>query len=74
VISTGGFGLIDGTWVRLPFRGWYVVGGMDMENNGAMPDIVVPQTPEDESANAPHGYDRQLRVATEDLMSRLVGG
>lgn len=67
VISTGGWSLIDGTWVRLPFRGWYVVGGMDMENNGAVPDIIVPQTPEAESAND----DQQLRAAVDDLMKRL---
>jgi tricorn protease len=38
-----------------------------MELNGAMPDIVVPQTPEDETA----GRDRQLEVAVEDLLKRL---
>ncbi len=67
VISTGGTTLIDGTLVRLPFRGWYVIGGVDMENNGAIPDIVVPQTPEAESA----GSDEQLRAAVEDLLKRL---
>ncbi|MCA9305829.1 MAG: PD40 domain-containing protein [Phycisphaerales bacterium] len=67
VISTGGTTLIDGTWVRIPFRGWYLPDGTDMENHGAMPDVVVPQTPEDESA----GYDRQLRAAVDDLLQRL---
>ncbi len=67
VISTGGTSLVDDTYVRLPFRGWYLLDGTDMENNGAMPDIVVPQTPEDETAD----FDRQLKAATEDLMSRL---
>jgi tricorn protease len=67
VISTGGWSLIDGTFVRLPFRGWYVVGGTDMENHGAVPDIIVPQTPEAESAND----DQQLRTAVDDLMKRI---
>jgi tricorn protease len=67
VISTGGTSLIDGTFFRLPFRGWYVVGGMDMENNGAMPDIVVPQTPEAESRED----DEQLRAAVNDLLDRI---
>lgn len=71
VISTGGFRLVDGTWVRLPFRGWYVMDGTDMENNGAMPDIVVPQTPADESSEEPYGRDRQLEAAVEDLLERL---
>ena len=67
VISTGGTSLVDGTSIRLPFRGWYLLDGTDMENNGAMPDLVVPQTPEDESS----GTDAQLQVAIEDLMKRL---
>jgi len=67
VISTGGTTLLDGTSVRLPFRGWYLPDGTDMENNGAMPDIVVPQTPEDES----RGHDAQLKAAVDDLVARL---
>jgi tricorn protease len=67
VISTGGFSLIDGTFVRLPFRGWYLNDGTDMENHGAVPDIIVPQTPEAEAG----GEDEQLRTAVEDLLGRL---
>ena len=67
VISTGGTSLIDGTTVRLPFRGWYLLDGTDMENNGAMPDLVVLQTPEDESRN----FDAQLKAAVDDLLSRM---
>jgi tricorn protease len=67
VISTGGWSLIDGTFVRLPFRGWYVLDGTDMENHGAVPDVIVPQTPEAESREE----DQQLRAATEDLLERL---
>lgn len=67
VISTGGTNLIDGTLVRLPFRGWYLLDGTDMENHGAVPDILVPQTPEAESANE----DEQLRAAVDDLLSRI---
>jgi tricorn protease len=67
VISTGGTSLVDGTSIRLPFRGWYLLDGTDMENNGAIPDLIVPQTPEDESS----GTDTQLEVAIEDLMKRL---
>jgi len=69
VISTGGFGLVDGSFVRLPFRGWYVMDGTnrDMENNGAVPHIRVPKTPQDEAA----GRDAQLNAAVEDLLQRL---
>ncbi|UCD74743.1 MAG: PD40 domain-containing protein [Phycisphaerales bacterium] len=67
VISTGGWSLIDGTFVRLPFRGWFLNDGTNMELNGAMPDLVVPQTPEAETA----GEDEQLRAAVNDLIGRL---
>lgn len=67
VISTGGFGLIDGSFVRLPFRGWYVVDGTDMENQGAVPHLLVPQTPEAEAAED----DEQLRAGVDDLLKRL---
>ena len=49
VISTGAYRLIDGTTVRMPGRGWYVLpDGVDMELHGAEPDVKVPVTPEDE--------------------------
>jgi tricorn protease len=67
VISTGSASLVDGTTVRMPFRGWYLAGGVDMEENGAMPDFVVPQTPEAESAHA----DLQLEKAVDELMRAL---
>ena len=72
VISTGSESLVDGTTVRMPFRGWYIAGNgptkdKDMEENGAMPDFVVPQTPEDESK----AFDAQLAKAVEELMKKL---
>ncbi len=67
VISTGGATLLDGTSVRMPTRGWYLLNGTDMELNGAVPDLVVPQTPYDEAA----GADQQLRAAVDNLMQRL---
>ncbi len=67
VISTSGFSLIDGTFVRLPFRGWYLNDDTDMENHGAVPHIIVPQTPEDEAAD----HDAQLKAAVDDLLLRL---
>ena len=66
VISTGGTGLIDGTTVRLPFRGWYLPDGTDMEKNGAKPDIDVPMSPEDEAA----GRDPQIEAAVKELLER----
>lgn len=69
VISTGSFSLIDGTTVRRPFRGWYLPDGTDMENNGAKPDIDVPQNPDAEAA----GQDPQLEAAVNELLGRIDG-
>ncbi|WP_111640364.1 S41 family peptidase [Marinimicrobium alkaliphilum] len=67
VISTGSHRLIDGATVRRPFRGWYLPDGTDMEHNGALPDLRVAQTPEDEVA----GRDRQLRAAVQAMLAQL---
>lgn len=67
VISTGSATLIDGGRVRVPFRGWYLPDGTDMENNGAQPHVTVEQTPADEAA----GKDPQLEAAVQDLLRTL---
>jgi len=42
VISTGGTSIMDVGFLRLPFRGWYLVGdGQDMELNGCKPDVEL---------------------------------
>jgi len=67
VISTGGFRLIDGTFIRQPFRGWYLPDGTDMESHGAVPDVPVDITPADEAA----GRRPQLEAAVAELLTRL---
>ena len=70
VISTGGAGLIDGSFVRLPFRGWYVKAtGENMENGPAVPDVIVPSAPNARE----HGEDEQLRRAVEVLLGEIEG-
>lgn len=65
VISTGGARLLDGSFVRLPFRGWYLKNdGEDMELNGCMPDIRLAVTPTDED----QGRDPQLDAAVQACM------
>ena len=60
VISTGSVGLLDGSSVRMPMRGWYLVStGEDMELNGCSPDIAL--------WNHPMGQDEQLRTAVAAL-------
>ncbi|MDP6850893.1 MAG: S41 family peptidase, partial [Planctomycetota bacterium] len=63
VISTGGAGLLDGSFVRVPFRGWYVndKNHTNMELNGCPPDYPVENLPGDFAT----GLDRQLEKAIE---------
>jgi len=68
VISTGGMGLMDGSFVRLPFRGWYVKNtDANMENEGAMPDVVLENAPDSKAK----GRDEQLQKAVEVLLEEL---
>ncbi len=67
VISTGSYRLIDGTTVRRPFRGWYLPDGTDMENNGAVPDVLVEVDPGDEV----EGVDPQLEAAVRAVMEDI---
>ena len=68
VISTGSSTLIDGSSIRVPFRGWYTIpGGLDMDLNGAIPDLLVPSTPEAEENH----WDFQLDMAIEQLLEDL---
>lgn len=69
VISTGGTRLVDGSFVRLPFRGWYVAGsGINMERQGCEPDVVVFQPPQQDMDKE---NDAQLAKAVEVLLAQL---
>jgi tricorn protease len=64
VISTGGTSIMDVGFLRLPFRGWYLVGdGQDMELNGCKPDVELWPMP----GEMPAGKDVQLLKAVEVL-------
>lgn len=68
VISTGGKGLLDGSFIRMPFRGWYVKSsGMNMENGPAVPDVVLENAPDDRAK----GKDTQLKKAVEVLLQQI---
>ncbi|MFB6099269.1 MAG: S41 family peptidase [Salinibacter sp.] len=65
VISVGGTGLINGSFVRLPFRAWYVYQtNKSMEHGPARPDIRVANPPGIKA----EGEDPQLRRAVEALL------
>lgn len=68
VISTGGAGLMDGSYVRMPFRGWYVKATEEnMEHGPAVPDILVDHAPAYKTLKV----DPQLKKSVEQLMSEL---
>ncbi len=68
VISTGARYLIDGSYVRLPGRGWYVKAtGQNMENIPAVPDIVVYNSPDGRAK----GKDEQLERAVDELLKQI---
>lgn len=68
VISTGARRMIDGTRVRMPFRGWYSkITDKNMENGPAVPDILVPEAPGEGDS------DPQLKRAVEELLKQIDG-
>lgn len=68
VISTGGKGLMDGSFVRLPGRGWYTKAtDKNQELGPAVPDIIVENQPDWISK----GTDEQLKVAVDELLKEI---
>ncbi|MDF1547643.1 MAG: S41 family peptidase, partial [Bacteroidales bacterium] len=68
VISTSGVGLVDGSFVRMPFRAWFVKAtDENMELGPAVPNIIIENSP-DCKAN---GVDEQLKKACEELIKQL---
>ncbi len=68
VISTGGTTLADGTWLRLPFRGWYTKGEeVNMERVGCTPDYPVYSDPNELVI----GNDPQLAAAVQKAIEQL---
>ncbi len=68
VISTGSWGLVDGSYVRMPFRAWYVKATEEnMEHGPAVPDIDVSNPP----AYKALGSDPQLERAVDELINQI---
>jgi tricorn protease len=67
VISTGGAGLMGGSYVRLPFRGWFVKNtDANMDRVPAVPDVEVINPPDYRS-----GEDKQLKRAVNELLNQI---
>ena len=59
---------MDGSFVRLPGRGWYTKAtDKNQELGAAIPDILVENTPDWISK----GTDQQLKVAVETLLKEI---
>ncbi|NUN09025.1 MAG: PD40 domain-containing protein [Ignavibacteriaceae bacterium] len=69
VISTGAKGLMDGSMVRMPFRGWFTSAtNVNQEVEGpAVPNIIVENSP---GAKA-KGTDEQLKAAVDELLKQI---
>jgi tricorn protease len=67
VIGTGGYGLWDGGFIRMPGSGAFAIDGEDLEGNGRRPDIDVPWDVVAWQA----GRDTQLERAVKELMRRV---
>ncbi len=71
VVSTGSATVNDVGRIRVPFRGWFVLGtGEDMELRGCVPDEVLWPLP----GELPGGVDRQLEMAVELLLEQVAQG
>ncbi|MBL6911075.1 MAG: PD40 domain-containing protein [Pirellulales bacterium] len=68
VISTGSYTLVDGSYVRMPLRGWFVrETELNMEHNPATPDILVENPPAYKARNV----DPQVKRAVEELLKQI---
>ncbi|HBE68875.1 MAG TPA: hypothetical protein DDW52_12075, partial [Planctomycetaceae bacterium] len=71
VVSTGSATVIDVGRIRVPFRGWFVLGtGEDMERNGCEPNVTIWPEP----GELPQGIDRQLEKAVQMLVDEVGAG
>jgi len=72
VISTGGGqGLIDGSFIRRPHRGWCALEiGKNMEPNPAIPDAILDNSP----TSTARGEAEQLKKSIELLLEQIDGG
>lgn len=67
VIAVSGYRLIDGGSISKTFVGLWEPDGTQLESRGAIPDIIVENTPEDEVK----GKDNQLETAISYLMEEI---
>jgi tricorn protease len=67
VIGTGSYTLLDGSAIRTPGSGVWMVTGENMENYGVPPDVLIDNTPGDFMQKR----DAQIEKAVEVLKSEI---
>ncbi len=68
VISTGGRGLMDGSFVRLPFRAWFTKAtNKEQELGPCIPDMIIENDPDWIAKNT----DAQLKAAVNELIKEI---
>jgi tricorn protease len=68
VIGTYDFQLLDGSTFRMPNNGWWLLSGVNMEGNGAQPDVYVQFDP----VSGAKGDDNQLDAAVKYLLDKVA--
>lgn len=71
VISAVGIAIPEVGELQIPFRGWFhAETGQDLELNGAIPDVIVRNLPEDQA----RGIDAQMAAAVRVLSEESGDG
>ena len=65
VIGTVDIQLHDGTYFRVPTTGWYLLGGINLENTPVDPDIYVENAPEEDGSSHDHQLTRAIELLFE---------
>ncbi|HZU35503.1 MAG TPA: S41 family peptidase, partial [Gemmataceae bacterium] len=69
VIGTSAVQLIDGSIFRIPQIGVFTIKGVDMEEHGVVPDVVVDQTPDQQERGEDPQLDTAARVLAGDVLA-----
>jgi tricorn protease len=69
VIGTYAVRLVDGTEFRIPRTGVFTAKGVNMENEGVQPDVLVEETPDQLAKGIDAQLDKAVAVLQEDVVA-----
>ena len=68
VISAVGVKIPEVGELQIPFRGWFhAETGLDLELNGAVPDVIVPLRPQDEVTGRDPQFAAGMRALSDEV-------